>query len=360
MDIRDIIESKCMGMLCCLMCYFNPPCCIPWCDGNCCLPYDEYLQSNDGKILRQACYEDNYSRVKLIIDKWKGVSRRSCCLINPLSEGGGGERLNSVHISALRGHLEILQILLDSNRVNVDQYAYYDYPYGFFSKFKHRTAIHLAVGYGHIKCLKLLIDHGANLKKPTYEVNSTCFTLLFNPFRVQLRPTEVSSMDMLSKKFIQDMATVKHDPLPSPVVLSTSTSTTVTTTCSPLSISAESKNSITISIKCCDQEESLVKKHHHPIPDYDACLTLLESHGFTFSSHIEYALETAFRYNNGIIFEVFSKRHTATNLVNAKHYLHRAIKQRRDLQMIHALIRSGVDVNRLDGDGKVAAFYACK
>jgi len=361
MDIRDVIESKCMGISCCLIWYFNPPCCIPWCAGNCCLPYDMFLQSTDGKILRQACHEGNIDVVKLMTDKWKGVSTRSCCLVNPISEGGQGERLNSLHIAALRGHLEILRLVLDTNRIDVDQYTYYDYPYGFFSKFKHRTAVHIALASGHVECLKLLIDHGgANLKKPVYEAHTTCFTMLIAPCRVQLQPTEVSSIDMLSKKFIEYMATVEYDPSSSlhdmSTVLSSSSSGSGS---SPSSTSTANKNPIIISTNCCDHKEENIIKTHHPIRNHDACLSLLESHGFIFNSHIEYALDTAYQYNNYVIFELFSKRDT-TNLVNTKHYLHRAIKEKRKLEMIHILLRSGVDVNGLDGVGKVAAFYACK
>jgi ankyrin repeat protein len=137
--------------------------------------------------------------------------------VNPISEGGEGERLNSLHIAALRGHLEILRLVLDTNRIDVDQYTYYDYPYGFFSKFKHRTAVHIALATGHVECLKLLIDYGgANVKKPVYEAHTTSLTFLIAPFscRVQLQPTEVSSIDMLSKKFIEYMAKfkVEYDP----------------------------------------------------------------------------------------------------------------------------------------------------
>jgi len=364
MDIRDVIESKCMGISCCLVWYFNPPCCIPWCAGNCCLPYDEYLQSTDGKVLRQACHEGNYDTVKLMSDKWKDVSARSCCLVNPLSEGSVGERLNSVHISALKGHLEILKLLLDTNRIDVDQYTYYDYPFGFFSKFKHRTAVHIALATGHVECLKLLIDHGgANLKKPAYEAHTTCFTMIIAPSRVQLQPTEISSIDMLSKKFIEYMATVEYDsslsssPSSSPSSSSSSSTTATSSGNSPSFTLTESKSPIIISTNCCDHKDDIIKTHH-PIRDYDACVSLLESHGFIFNSHIEYALDTAYRYSNYVIFELFSKRDT-TNLVNNKHYLHRAIKEKRKLEMIHTLLRSGVDVNGLDGVGKVAAFYAC-
>jgi hypothetical protein len=86
---------------------------------------------------------------------------------------------------------------------------------------------------------------------------------------------------------------------------------------------------------------------HHPIRDHDACVSLLESQGFIFNSHIEFALDTAYRYNNHMIFELFSKRDT-TNLVNTKHYLHHAIKEEKNLEMIHSLLRLGVDVNGLD------------
>jgi len=296
MDVRDVIESKCMGMtlLCCGL-----ECCVPACPSYCCLPYDEYLQSTDGKILRQACHKGDYDTVKLMTDKWKGVSTRSCCLVNPISEGGPGERLNSLHIAALKGHLEILRLVLDTNRIDVDQYTYHKYssiafnPFtSSFSKLKHRTAAHIALATGHVECLKLLIDHGgANLMKPLYQSNR----YHGDPF------VELSSIDMLSKKYIEDMITWDGLKRTQSLFACSSYSNN-----SPSSISTENKNPIhIISINCCDHKEENIIKTHHPIPDYDvnACLSLLESHGFIFNnSQIEYALDTAFRYNNHMIF----------------------------------------------------------
>jgi ankyrin repeat protein len=324
----------------------NPMCCVPACPGNCCIPYDEYLQSTDGKILRQACDKGDYDTVKLMTDKWKVVSTRSCCLVNPISEGGEGERLNSVHIAALRGQHQILRLLLDTNRIDVDQYTFHEYsnfhdPCNVrFSKLKHRTAVHIALATGHVECLKLLIDHGgANLMKPLYKSDETY----------------KSSIDMLSRKYIEDMITWDDLKRTQSRFACSSYSNN-----SPSSTSTENKNPIIIS--SCDHNEENIIQTHHPIPDYDvnACLSLLESHGFIFNNRlIEFALDTAFRYNNHMIFELFSKRDT-TNHVKSRHYLHHAIKEEKNLEMIHSLLRLGVDVNGLDAWEKVAAFYACK
>ena len=138
--------------------------CIPTCfSDNCCtaIGYDQYFQSTDGKLLREACNKNDSNTVKKICDQWKDLDSRSCCLINPLSEGGDNTRLTAIHICAMNGNAELLQVILETKRVDIDQYTYYDYPLlnnprlngGYYSKFMNTTAVHLAVSHGHIECL---------------------------------------------------------------------------------------------------------------------------------------------------------------------------------------------------------------
>ena len=116
--------------------------------------------------------------------------------------------------------------------------------------------------------------------------------------------------------------------------------------------------------------------------DYGACLKLLEAHGFEFD--MDYAINQAYTYNNHELLEALiktdttansnttasNKTNTATtttttagrnnNRINTMYLLHRGVKDRKKAVYFKLLLRCGVDVNYVDNEGKLAAFYASK
>lgn len=403
MDLRDTIESKCWGRTCLLLSFIGfPGCfCIPTCfSDNCCtsIGYDQYCQSIDGKVLRDACNNNDINIVKNICDKWKDSDSRSCCLINPITEGGDNIRLSAIHICALNGNAEILQLILETKRVNIDQYIYYEYPIsniprlnsGYYHKFMNTTAIHLAVRNGHIECLKLLIKYGANLKKPVYEFNNIT-TNTTEIITTISSPTEFSTIQDLSKQFINDM-TIKYDTRTNFLfnVASSSSSvknpsqenTTTTTTNNPLTTTNKPTTSVMINNPLSNRSNSNSKIRS---VDYGACLKVLESHGFEFD--YDYAINQAYQYNNYELLETLLKGGSSNDSsssnsssgdngsssrgdnkkvgmkdsrVNTMYLLHRGIKDRKKIVFFKLLLRCGVDVNYIDNNGKVAACYASK
>lgn len=373
MDLRDIIESKCWGRTCLLLSFTGfPGCfCIPTCfSDNCCtsIGYDQYYQSTDGKLLRDACNKNDINIVKIICDKWKDLDSRSCCLINPLTEGGDNIRLSAIHICALNGNAEILQLILDTKRVNIDQYIYYEYPTsniprlnsGYYHKFMNTTAVHLAVRHGHIECLKLLIKYGANLKKPIYELNTIN------------NPTEFSTIQDLSKQFINDM-TIKYDTRANFLFNVSSTSSSISSS----SVKNPSQDNTTTTSNPLNSTNKPTSNSKIRSVDYGACFKLLESQGFEFD--YDYAINQSYQYNNYELLEALLKGGSTgsssdggsgnggnskivgiKDKVNTMYLLHRGIKDRKKTVFFKLLLRCGVDVNYIDNDGKIAAFYASK
>jgi ankyrin repeat protein len=226
------------------------------------------------------------------------------------------------------------------------------------------TAIHLAVRHGHIECLKLLIKYGANLKKPVYELN----TILNNP-------TEFSTIQDLSKQFINDM-TIKYDTRANFLFNVSSTSSSISSS----SVKNPSQDNTTTTSNPLNSTNKPTSNSKIRSVDYGACFKLLESQGFEFD--YDYAINQSYQFNNYELLEALLKGSSTSSSsssdggsgsdggnskivgikdkVNTMYLLHRGIKDRKKTVFFKLLLRCGVDVNYIDNDGKIAAFYASK